>query len=840
MARGHGDDPSRNSARKRAATAWLAALLTALLLLQPGRAFGQARGQVLSIGFNNHYRPDAWTPMLVQLTSQGAESATYQIQIVQEDLDRDRVVYTQMETLGGNVESKPATTENFWVYFRPKPTEAGLPDATDVTSNLNTLNAQLKVFLCNKDGKQLAALPMTSTILSVDPRRSMGDTARSRKLILFVTDGTDRPLIPDYAAMKGVLEDVDAVVVQPRDLPSNVLGYEGVDAIVWLDADANFLISGTRTPSLEAIVQWVRQGGHLVICQPNEPNKIKPFADLLPVGAQVNGEWTIPMVDRDDIGVLRRIAAPLVDRPWPVLAGPFKVARVPALAGAKVDEWLEWTDGDATSFTPWLARRGVGLGAVTWVAQNLGNPAITRVAKTGWRYVWDRVFDWNNAAASDVPEDYQAPLAGLDPWNNAEGLDLGRSLLSGMDLTSTAATYLLIAGLFLFIYFLIAGPGSYLFLASRKRAQLSWFAFALAAVVATGLTVVLIKAVVRGPPRLQHLSVVRYAQGEPNGVINSRFGLYIRQDGIQKIALGDTAPHEVSYITPFAIHPQYLNDEDVLPAYLEYQIPVPDASENLPVSVSIPYRSTSKKLQTHWVGEVDGRVEVPVGLPDVKLVMPGYIDGTLVNHSGYDLSDVYFAFEEPASPEHGKDLSMRDQIWLAYDPLWPRDAQLKLQDVMSRHNLITASLDPARGRVPGGADPAYAQIGRDQPWERYWRQHTDELTNSGGDFKNVLPMLTLFDLLPPWRTDPNEREARFELYRRSGRHLDLSPAISAGELVVCGVASINGDTSKNPLPVPLSVSESPVTGTGTTIMQYVLPLDRSAMEASPTTQPINR
>jgi hypothetical protein len=142
--------------------------------------------------------------------------------------------------------------------------------------------------------------------------------------------------------------------------------------------------------------------------------------------------------------------------------------------------------------------------------------------------------------------------------------------------------------------------------------------------------------------------------------------------------------------------------------------------------------------------------------------------------------------------------------------------------------------------VPGGEDPAYAQLGRDQPWDRYWRKHADELGNVGSDYKNILPMLSFFDLLPPWRTDPNEHELRFELYRRGGRHLDLSGAVSAGELVTCGIASINGDTGKNPLPVPLTVADSPVTGTGTTMVQFVLPLDRSAMDAPPTTQPINR
>jgi hypothetical protein len=77
--------------------------------------------------------------------------------------------------------------------------------------------------------------------------------------------------------------------------------------------------------------------------------------------------------------------------------------------------------------------------------------------------------------------------------------------------------------------------------------------FGLTAVAATVLTALLVKAVVRGPPKLQHLSIVRYATGEPTGVIDSRFGLYIREDGAKTIALQETAPHEVSYITPFSM-----------------------------------------------------------------------------------------------------------------------------------------------------------------------------------------------------------------------------------------------------------------------------------------------
>jgi hypothetical protein len=67
--------------------------------------------------------------------------------------------------------------------------------------------------------------------------------------------------------------------------------------------------------------------------------------------------------------------------------------------------------------------------------------------------------------------------------------------------------------------------------------------------------------------------------------------------------------------------------------------------------------------------------------------------------------------------------------------------------------------------------------------------------------------------------------------------MNLSPAISAGELAIVATESINGDTNKSPLPVPLNVSDSPVTGAGVTIIQSVLSLDKSAMYSNPATRP---
>lgn len=811
-----------------------------LILALPAAALAQARGQVLTIGFNNHYRPDCWVPMLVQLTSQSADSQDYQIQIVQEDLDYDRVVYTQMVTLGGNVEGRPATTENFWAYFKPTPVDLGLPDATDMTTNLQTLNSKLKVFLCDKDGKQLSTLPITATILNIDPIRSVGDPARGQKLILFVSDGTDKPEISDYSAQKGVLQDVDPVIVTPRDLPSKSIGYEAVDAIVWMDADANFLTSGTHTPSLEALLQWVREGGNLIVCQPPEAVKLKPFQQILPVGGQINGEWTIPTVDRDNLDVLTRLAHPVNNvyvPDWPKGLGTFKVGRVPVLPGSKVDEWMEWNDGGVKSFTPWLARRGLGLGAVTWVAQDLGNAALTQKAKGGWRYVWDRVFDWNNP--TDVPEDPQA-AGGLDAWVQADGaLDLGSEVTRhGMDLTSTAAAYLAIAGFFFAIYWGVAGPGLYLFLAIKKKAELSWFLFGASAVAATLLTALLVKIVIRGAPKLQHVSIVRDADGEADCVIDSRFGLYIPQDGVRAIALPDTDPHEISYLTPFSLHPQYASNSNELPSFSKYDIAVPDTSDPTEVSVEIPYRSTSKKLEAHWVGDVKASI-VPAADTRVVKVYPGNkIEGTLINHTGYDLWHVFFGFKQPLFLP--ADTYSHDVDRIIYVQYWPKDDALKLDDLMNHNTIMNLDEPTKRGKMMGD-NPVYGQMGSSNlggvtdavdSWSRFWYEQG---SNVESDLDYALPMLTFFDRLPPMEVNKDQKNSRYEFRRRGGRVLDLSPAESAGNLVICALANKDGDAS--PLPMPLTVSDEPVTGNGTTIFQFVLPMDRSAASGQPSTQP---
>ena len=82
--------------------------------------------------------------------------------------------------------------------------------------------------------------------------------------------------------------------------------------------------------------------------------------------------------------------------------------------------------------------------------------------------------------------------------------------------------------------------------------------------------------------------------------------------------------------------------------------------------------------------------------------------------------------------------------------------------------------------------------------------------------------MSLFDRLKPMRNETPD-PTRVDIIRRGARRLDRSAAIGAGALLV--VAHTTG-----PLPIPLTVEGDKITGDGPIYYQFVLPLDRQAVE----------
>ncbi len=844
-------------------------LVGLLILVTATTALAQVSGQVESIGFQRYYRPNCWTPMVVSLRPETGEDATYQIQIVQEDFDGDHVTYTIPVTVTGNREGQGTRDIKKEVYFIPKARREpgfpfGLPTPSDGT---RPLNRQLLVYVANRNGEQITRLPIPDTIISIDPPVSQHNSVRGAKLILAVSDpstgsrpifGTEPLFRPDggieHSPVRGNLEDAVIVHVRPRELPESILGYDAVDAVVFANADPSELEQPTPE-RMRALREFVRQGGKLVICQPAGWERTLNFGDLLPVtfppigtgAGAVRGvldrqentplydlvmegvPWRTPVRSvfgdrtvRHDIQ--RRWAAAQTLRlaeEWRKARGPFKVAVAQARPQARVTHWVKWQTEQGTPIeTPYIVRQRYGLGAVTWVAQDLGDPSVTRV-KIGWPAVWDQVFDWNNRSFVPDPDlkDEQQPL--LETYDvRTHGVDLGYPLPQEMEHGQRGAGLVLLVVFFFIAYWVVAGPVSYLVLAGRKRTSLSWFAFAVVAGVATLVTAGVVELVLRADPEIRHFSIVRLNPEGP-AVIDSGIGLYIADDGGQRIELTGAAVDHVSYITPYPMHPAhaaYAESQPELPTILNYTIPipVPKARPDENPQVVIPFRSTLKKLHARWIGDYRGSINGQIALRE------GQLHGTLINNLPADLRDVYLCYVDAS----GQDI-------LLYLPQWQKGQTIDLQQVQW-HALGAGGGLLALPRQNKAIRDRLDRDGVADFWTEYFY---GRLRNSVARFDDsshhyTLPVLSFFDRFSPMQRTP-ERTSRVDLLRRGARGMDLSPVVAAGDLAIAGIAD------QTPLPIPLLVQGDTVEGTGVTFYQAVLPIDRTAPTTQPSTQPFD-
>jgi hypothetical protein len=780
---------------------WLLAFLAAIILTAP--AFAGVSGRVSSIGFQSFIRNDEWIPIVVQTTSDEPAPHTFDLQVVQTDLDGDEVVYTRP-----GLTINPGT-QTFRTFFRPETINGGLPASGSEAAS--EFGKRLRVFLHDPaTGKRSVRLGVSGAVPQALESSPL-PTNIGQKLLLVVGRSPNlSEFDPGRERLLGLAELCYFVRIDPNRLPENTLAYGAVDAVVWTDADAAKLSPLQQS----ALRQYVQRGGTLVIIQTADLSRVSVFDDLLPVRVSGSQIW-------NDQEPLKSILSPrdqplpvdrsgrLVDN-WENTTPPYRMAdATPTDALSLIDAWTTWPDKHTS---PLIARRIYGLGCVAWLAQDISDPSLAGV-DFGWPRLWERLLDWRDV---DLTFADTLPASALDrakvKFQIDASRDLSASFLSGLEPAGLSATKLTIAFAFFVVYWLLAGPVSYFVLVAKRRVTMSWFVYGAIAAVAAALTVLIAQVVLRGSPQVKHVSLVRGRSDVPEATrVISRLGIYLPKDTTAAVTVSKTTPGAPASITPFGGDPR----NNVTPRDSSYAVAVSGDVEEASVSVGIPFRSTLKKIQLDWTGKVGEGIG---GRPKwVDADAP--LEGRLSNDTGADLSDVILIFRNADRTRGDLVIAMPD--WkngrtLELGTLW-KSAESKLIELPSKR--IGLALFGGNKVVRGNWSDAVTWLYEDLRISTLAGAGWNDAPTYGRSF----PIASLFGRCPPMTNYANDL-SRVDIRRSGLRNWDASNAVAAGALVVLGKA--NGT-----LPAPLKVDGEAPAGDGQIFFQAVVPVDRSATQS---------
>lgn len=638
--------------------------------------------------------------------------------------------------------------------------------------------------------------------------------------------------------------------MRPSQLPDRWFGLLSFEALAW---------SGDHAPQdlgldqAEAVREYVRRGGHLIISLPAERNiwglgvvGQTELEDLLPCrtpGRTPRTDEAVPLSDLlpvlskySNIKTLVPLRKPpeFTIRVFKDLKGDFNVI------DNQYEPLIALPDGRVI-----VVQRQFGFGRVTVIGMDLSDGRLNGLDLPQPDAFWNRIL----GRRSDTPS-----AGELKAMNDDDRLgkpdqvhenSMGSSVLVTeiINMSGQAGKGLLLALMLFLVYWVLAGPGGFALLKHYGKVQHAWVAFALCA---AAFTAVAWGGVKLFPKRVEisHVTILDHVARTPDDPRTeepqyqraiSYFSAYMPNYGPTPISIASTAGQRdllLSWTPPGRPTEKFPNID-------RYRVDV----ARLPASASLPARSTATTLYAHWQGGLDrewggtllvdprnpiqvaegnnalrGRIinELPGALTNVTVI---WVQNNRTTRRRYSTSGDR---EEPwvpllASGSHLNvtrvwrfDASTPWQAGQAYD-LSALGAARGRNDSVEPDNLVNwvkrRFIDPYSSRdLPSAA--GVTQVGE---------QHR----------RNYMEMLSIFHQLnPPEYLKPKGQQnvdAGVAFHRQLGREWDLSAWFNRPCLIIMGFLR---DT---PAPIPLRVDDRenlPVSQSVTMVRWiYPLPLD---------------
>ncbi len=598
----------------------LAALLLVLLLpTQHATAQDRVAGatgtgdilmQVGQFGVGGAARPGDWAGIELLATDSSNKPRNILFRIRLRDPDGDRPLMQRVVTMN------PGIRQSVWLYAR-------LPSAL-ASGGLIEFTAHEAVEIKNGLGEVVGYEP--GVLQAVLPLQTTPNQMVPTANGLIAIVGRRRAGLDQYQANRRsgssysptgheITELLDGI--EPARMPDRWMAYAPFEAVAWTGA------ASTEQPSLlsetqaEALREWVRRGGHLIIIVPPAAQGWvgvpgNPLESILPIVTLDRREGE----NLDDLRPMltRRADVPLPDR---AVVNYFR----PRADAGPTDAMpiLNGPDG-----TPVVVRRLVGTGAVTLIGIDLTTRPLADVAGALQADLfWHRVLGKRLPLLS--PADLEREMIGdmaanrRPRWQFArQDADLDGAIGGLVTRSARAAAGLLMAFVIFVLYWLAAGPVGFYVLKERNWKQHAWIAFVGAAAVFTAISwggaSVMRTRKIEG----QHVTLVDHVFGQTNQRARAWFTVLLPRYGEQRVAVGSQQDVERWRHTLAAWEAISGTGGSGLASFPNARSYVVDCRQ--PWALEVPARATTKTFQADWAGGLPGnwrmiRPVAPEGTP---------------------------------------------------------------------------------------------------------------------------------------------------------------------------------------------------------------------------------
>lgn len=751
---------------------WLLTLLItpAIVSAQTGAAGapGALSGEVLIeadlFGVGGVVRPADFAGIRLVLTDRGDRVRDAVVRLNLRDPDGDTINIQRPITLN------PGRTQPLWMY-------AMLPPGFDRSSLMSvSVHESFERADGIEAGRQIASGAVAPSRVAGIEETLIGVVGRN-------AGGLEQYSVRDDSGTPAPTSHETIVVVtgiEPAGMPDSWLGLAAFDTIAWLDGDPSAL----RADQADAIREWVRRGGRLIVALPAVgqlwTTGANPLLDIMPAMFVTRREGV-------DLDSHRRLLTYRDSIPLPANMTVHTFAPAPNARSHEAMAVLAGPDGEAVAM-----RRLVGLGDVTVLGID---PSSSRlVGRIDAQMLWHRLLGHRfevRTRAEITAETRQ------NNFNRPSTVVVDTGVAGLINKTGSAGVGVLLGLLVFAAYFLLAGPIGFAALNRLGARRHAWLAFV---GVSFAFTVIAWGGATILRPRttdLTHLSIVDSVHGEDTTRVRSWFSVLLPTYGSQVVSLETLPAGRLSdpRNTLWAWREPGPGVRASFPDQRAYSI-----DTRRPDSARVPTRSTVKEFEARWIGPAPLRMPRPVGA-EITLDESASLVGSIVHELPAPLERVVVLLnrgQQPlVVPRDGGPLTANAWAWSPFGSgAWAPGVPLNLAALDYR------SADTGEQYFAGATRSVTAL--------------TAALEGALTRTERALDAITWFGSLSPpdWR-----RAVGVTAARRSITHgLDLSRWMSQPCLIVIG------QLPESAVPAPVLVDGVAPPSNGRTLVRWVYPL----------------